>query len=231
MKSVYCGMLRREPNGHWYYGERLIGIDGEPISGALELALVDEAEAPAPALPENRPPPQQLSIDWPVEAPVIAIDEGESLAKAHRQVWSELDRGVWCPCCQRNARRYARRFHAEMAAFLVRLVKAHEAERRWYHLREILPGGQDSPKASTDGSYLTLWGLVKRHADRTGFYQPTPAGNAFVRGRTTVPRIAWVYDGRATHFSKEMVTIRQALEDNFNLLNMLGDREGPGGER
>lgn len=231
MKTSYCGMLRREPNGHWYYGERLIGIDGEPIPGALELALVDEADAPAAEPPTSRPPPQQLSLDWPVEAPVIAIDEDESLAKAHRQVWANLDEGTWCPCCQRQARRYPRRLHAEMASFLVRLVRAHDRQRRWYHLREVLPGGQESPKASTDGAYLTLWGLVKRHADRTGFYQPTPAGVAFVRGRTSVPRTAWVYDGRATHFSKEMVTIRQTLEDDFNLLAMLGDRAGPGGDR
>ena len=231
MKAAYCGLLRREPNGHWYFGERLIGIDGEPINGALELALADTADAPAADPPANRPTAQQLSLEWPVEAPVIAIDEGESLAQAHRQVFAGLDQGAWCPCCQRTARRYPRRLHAEMAAFLVRLVKAYEGQKRWFHLREVLPGGDEVPKASTDGAYLTAWGLVKRHPDRTGFYRPTPAGVAFVRGRTTVPKIAWVYDGRATHFSQEMTTIRQSLEERFDLLSMLTDRKGPGGDR
>ncbi len=230
-KTTYCGLLRREANGHWYYGERLVGIDGEPIPGALELALADTADAPSAEPPAPLKPAVQLSLDWPVEAPVIAIDEGESLAKAHRQVWAELDRGAFCPCCQRTARRYPRKLHAEMAAFLVRLVKAYEKEKRWHHLREVIPGGEEVPKASTDGAYLTAWGLVKRHPDRAGFYRPTPGGTAFVRGRTSVPRIAWIYDGRASHFSNEMVTIRQALTEQFDLLSMLSDREGPGGDR
>lgn len=229
-KTNYCGLLRREPNGHWYFGERLIGIDGEPIPGALEIAMADSAEAETAEPPPPGRPAVQLAIDFPIEAPVIAIDEGESLAKAHRQVWQNLDQGAWCACCQRTARRYPRKLHAEMASFLVRLVRAYEKEKRWYHLREVLPGG-DAPKSSTDGAYLTHWGLVKRHPDRTGFYRPTPGGIAFVRGRTSVPRIAWVYDKRATHFSKERITIRQALEEQFDLVGMLSDREGPGGDR
>jgi hypothetical protein len=231
MKGKHCGLMRREPDGRWYYGESLVGIDNEPIPGALEDAMRQAAEAPAPDLPDSRAPARQLTFSWPVEAPVVAIDENESLAHAHAQVWGELDRGTFCPCCQRNARRYPRPLHAEMAAFLVRLVRVAETSKKWLHLRELLPGTEDTPKASTDGSYLVLWGLVKRHPERNGLYRPTPAGIAFVRGRTTVPKVAWVYDGRASHFSKEVVGIRQALEDKLDVLAMLGDRAGPGGDR
>lgn len=231
MKGDHCGLLRRESDGRWFFGETLLGIDGEPLPGALEDAMAATSDAPVPDLPPAGPPPQQLSLSWPVEAPVIAVDENESLASAHQQVWAELDKGVFCPCCQRNARRYPRPLHAEMATFLVRLVRAAETTKRWLHLREILPGGSTAPKASTDGSYLVLWGLVKRHPERTGLYRPTPAGVAFVRGRTTVPKIAWVYDGRASHFSQEVVGIRQALEDKLDVLAMLGDRAGPGVSR
>lgn len=232
MKTVYCGNLRRDPDGRWFMGEVLIGLDNEPIPGALEQAVDDSLRAPQAQPPTSRPHSVQMAFDWPTNAPVIAIDEHETLAKAHRQVWAELDRGAFCPCCQRNARRYPRRLHAEMAAFLVRLVRAWETEgHRWFHLREVLPGGDESPKACTDGAYLVLWGLVKRHPERAGFYQPMPAGIAFVRGRTTVPRTAWVYDNRASHFSNERVGIRQALEDEFDLLAMLSDRQGPGGDR
>lgn len=231
VKGKHCGLLRRQADGRWFYGEHLIGIDNEPISGALEDAMAAEVDAPAPDVPDASPPARQLALAWPLEAPVVAIDENESLAHAHAQVWAELDRGTFCPCCQRSARRYPRPLHAEMAVFLVRLVRAFDQDKVWWHLRDLLPGGDQAPKASTDGSYLVLWGLVKRHPERTGLYRPTPAGIAFVRGRTTVPKVAWVYDGRASHFSKEVLGIRQALEERLDVLAMLSDRAGPGGDR
>ena len=227
----HCGLLRRESDGRWFYGERLVGIDNEPITGALEGAIAAVAGEPDPDLPDSRPPPRQLALVWPVEAPVVAVDENESLATAHRQVWAELDQGTWCPCCQRQARRYARPLHAEMATFLVGLVRKGEESKKWWHIREIIPGGEEVPKASTDGAYLVHWGLVRRHPERKGLYRPTPAGVAFVRGRTTVPKVAWIYDGRASHFSKEVIGIRQALELKLDVLSMLTDRAGPGGDR
>jgi hypothetical protein len=230
-KTVVCGLLRREASGSWFFGERWIGTDREPIAGALEAAVADTLDVPPPELSDNRPPPVQTSFEWPVDEPQIAVDEKESLAHAHRQVWDALDEGTFCPCCQRTARRFPRHLHAEMAAFLVKLVQAYTAEKRWYHLREIIPCAVDSPKVSTDGSYLVCWGLVKRQHGTAGVYRPTPAGEAFVRGRTAVPKIAWVYSGRATHFSKELVTIREALEEQFSLLDMLRDKDGPGGDR
>lgn len=229
-KTVYCGLLRREPDGRWFYGEQLIGIDGEPVSGALKDALADVADAPEPVLAEPTTPAIQTSFSWPVDEPIIAVDESETLAEAHRQVWANLDAGTWCPCCRRNARRYARPLHAEMATFLVNLVRAFEKQKRYYHNREILPGA-DSSKSSTDGSYLTVWGLVKRKPGATGWYLPEPAGIALVRGRIEVPKYAWIYDGRATHFSAERITIREALQNKLSVLSMLTDREGPGVSR
>lgn len=230
-KALTCGLLRREPDGCWYYGEIMIGQDQIPNPGALERAIEHYANAPEPLLKEWKPKDSQLSFSWPVSAPIVNVDRDISLQEASRTVFANLDKGAYCPCCQRNARRYARRLHREMAVFLVYLVRAYRAQDKpkWLHLREVLPGGRSTPKASTDGSYLVNWGLVKRHKQTAGLYMPTPAGQAFVLGQIAVPRICWVYDGRPWHFSKETITIRDVLDDRVDVLAMLQDEAGPEG--
>ena len=69
---------------------------------------------------------------------------------------------------------------------------------------------------------------MKRHPQRTGLYMITKAGIAFVRGQTTVPQVAWVYGGRATHFSKTSISIRDALDSSLDVDAMLRDVQGPG---
>jgi len=221
-----CGLLRRDTSGRWFYGERQIGVDNELFAGELERAMLEVSGAPEAELATWTSQPMQLSLDWPTETPVVDVDAKMTLKQAHKQVWASLDEGAFCPCCQREARRYARRLHAEMATFLVQLAK--QEPKRYHHLRDILPGGEAAPKISTDGAYLTLWGLVKRHPQRAGLYMITKAGMAFVRGQTTVPQVAWVYSGRATHFSKNKISIRDALDESLDVDAMLRDVQGPG---
>jgi len=220
-KHLSCGLLRRDHSGRWFYGEKVVGMDGEPFPGALEEAMAEVAGAPEAELSDWAPQAVQLSLDWPTAAPTVNVDANMTLATAHGQVWRSLDEGAFCPCCQRNARRYKRPFHSEMATFLVRLSKMDPA--KFHHLREVLPGGDVAPKVSTDGSYLVHWGLVKRHPVRTGCYRVTKAGIAFVRGQTVVPKVAWVYDGRPMHYSEEKVTIRDVLGSAVNVDAMLAD--------
>lgn len=227
-----CGRLRRDEEGRWFYGQVQIGKDGEAFPGALERAIQAYAEDdPQLDLPKWTPAPLQLRLDWPTEAPgLVNVDATQTVAEAHRRVWSNLDAGEFCDVCQREARRYTRPFHREMAVFLVHLVAQYEQfgarERRYLDLREILPHNRFATKASTDGSYLVAWDLVERHPLRKGFYRPTKKGIAFVRGRIVVPGRASVYDGRAHKYSPETVTIEDALGEEIDVLKMLRDREG-----
>lgn len=233
---ISCGALRREPDGTWWYGDIQIGTDEALDDEAFETAVAP----PTPVGSEETVPAKvyapkdaQLSLEWewPESTNIVNIDESMSLREAHARVWANLDRGVFCPCCQRMARRYARRFHREMAVFLVYLVRAFAAKADWHELRSLIPGGRSSPKASTDGSYLVQWGLVKRHPKHTGIYRPTDAGIAFVHGQTAAPKIAWVYGGRAVSFSRERCYITEVLGDRIDVLEMLRDTEGFGGTR
>lgn len=214
MKTVYCGLLRREPDGWWYFGNDRIGKDGEPFDGVLEDAVLafSAAKAQTPAVCPPRAPPVQMCFDWPVEEQRLPVDEKETLFHAHRQVFAQLDAGTWCPCCQRPAKRQPRTIHGEMLEFLVKLVRAWLVVKRWYTMVELMPETAAAPKHASDASYFVPWGLLKRRAGHRGQYQPEQVGVAFVLGRTTVPKVAHVYDARATHFSKEMVSIREAIE-------------------
>ncbi len=228
--AVTCGLLRRDEEGRWWYADTQIGHDGQLYDGELARALAQADEAEQPGLEAWKPEPRQLSFQWPVEAPPT-VDVGErTLAQAHAELWEQLDQGAFCDCCQRMARRYPRRLHREMARFLGKLVEAWEAmperQKRYVALRDFWPHG---PKASTDGSYLVHWDLVKRHPTRTGLYKPTPAGLSFVAGRIVVPKIAWVYAGRATHYSKETIAFVDALAEPVDVRGMLADRDGPEG--
>ena len=232
--SLSCGPIRRDPDGSWWYGDVQIGTDDGLDDDAFEAAVTPSAPDPD-VVPAKvyAPKDAQLSLafEWPESPNIVNVDASMSLREAHARVWANLDRGAFCPCCQRMARRYARRFHREMAVFLVYLVRAYQAKKGWHDLRTLLPGGRSSPKASTDGSYLVQWGLVKRHPKKTGVYRPTEAGIAFVYGRTPAPKIAWVYGGRALNFSRERVYVREVLGDRIDVLQMLRDVEGPGGDR
>jgi len=99
-----------------------------------------------------------------------------------------------------------------MLEFLIKLVRAWLRDKRWYTMVDIMPEVAAAPKHATDASYFVPWGLLRRRHDARGQYQPDPTGVAFVLGRTTIPRVANVYAARATHFSKEMVSIHEAVD-------------------
>lgn len=102
---------------------------------------------------------------------------------------------VLCGFCGHVTRAYKRRIHKEMVRFLDRLaaVGGHATSRS-------LIGGT---KASTDASYLVLWGLVRR--PKRGEYELTLDGWAFVKGLSSAPAFAVVRGMRAVRWSAESV--------------------------
>lgn len=224
-----CGKLRREGDGRWFYGQVHVGNDGEMFPGALERAIEAYAEDPQLDVKAWTPAHRQMHLVWPTEAPgLVDVDRDITLAEAHARLWAELDRGAFCDVCQRDARRYSRPFHREMATFLVHLVAKWLPlqPRRFLDIREVLPHNRMATKASTDGAYLCAWDLVRRHPMRRGFYKPTRKGVAFVRGSITVPKYASIYHGRAHMYSKETFSITEALAEEIDVLAMLRDTEG-----
>lgn len=229
MAERSCGKLRRADDGRWFYGQVHVGNDGERFPGALERAIEAYADDPGLDVAGWRPEARQIHLSWPTEAPgLVDVDRTITLAEAHARLWAELDKGAFCDLCQREARRYSRPFHREMATFLVHLVAKWLPlqVKRYLDIREVLPHNKMATKASTDGSYLCAWDLVRRHPTRRGFYKPTLKGIAFVKGSIAVPKYAAIYDGRAHMYSQETLTVTEALGEEIDVLAMLRDTEG-----
>lgn len=229
MSDANCGKLKRTDDGQWFYGEIQIGRDGELFPGALERAMEIHADDPSLDIAAWRPEVRQLQLSWPTAAPdIVNVDRNMTVAEAHARLWANLDKGDFCDVCQRDARRYTRLFHREMATFLLHLVVKYATSKvkRYFDIREVLPNNRMATKASTDGSYLTSWDLVRRHPIKTGFYKPTPKGEAFVRGSISVPKYAAIYDGRPHMYSSETVTITEALGEEIDVLAMMRDTAG-----
>ncbi len=151
-----------------------------------------------------------------------------TLAEARGDVMRMRGNGVVCPCCDSYCRVYRRKFHSEMARFLVTMVVRHRLDPRWFHVREVVAGGSGATKSSTDGSYLAHWGLVepkpKTSGEKSsGLYRPTEKGAVFVDGRITVPSHIFLYNNQVEGWSDTQTTIQEALGNRFNYPELMGE--------
>jgi hypothetical protein len=136
-------------------------------------------------------------------------------------------KGASCPCCTQLAKVYERSLGAGQAALLVQWWAKYRREP--VKLSAVLhtPGG--------DYAKLRWWGLIEDMRDRredggsAGVWRITEHGEAFVRGRVTVPRHAKVYDNRFQGFDAgtPQVTVRDVLGEKFDYDELMAT---PGGD-
>lgn len=160
---------------------------------------------------------------------VRRLEDDMTLGDARRLVLEgrEEPNGIVCPCCSRRSKVYRRKLHTEMALFLVTLYRIGTKE--WSKMRDIVAS---KPKRTTekriygtDAGYLAHWGLISRRREGASC-RITRTGQRFVRGEISVPRYAHISnDNICERFSGEAVTIQEALGDNFNLEELLNERE------
>lgn len=110
-----------------------------------------------------------------------------------------------CHYCGQTRLTYRRWLHFEMVSFLLKLEKLGPGI---HHTRKIYPR---AAKASTDGAYLTHWGLVKRHGK--GEYELTSAGEQFVKSKLKVPIYVDLRKGKLRRKSSELRDLRWLLRD------------------
>lgn len=135
-----------------------------------------------------------------------------------KRLRKEAEEGTTCPCCQGNVKVYYRHFHAEMGMFLIKLVRAWQADQRFYEPRELI---KTQAKASTDASYLVMWGLVEKDGKA---YRPTDQGIWFVEEHHTVPRAVHVLSPpkMVVGWDDYMVGIRDVLGEKFDYDKLMG---------
>jgi hypothetical protein len=147
------------------------------------------------------------------------------------------DGGADCPACHQHVRIYVRPMTSPMARLLVEMYAANEAVGATpatpVHVPVLLR--QRLRDVAAQGGYVTLahlWGLIERGFplqgfDRRGYWGLTNLGVGFVRGAARVPRAVEVYNGRVRGTQGPMITIRDALGEDFDLDALLAGRPGP----
>lgn len=136
-----------------------------------------------------------------------------TLEEARAEMLKHVEDGVACPCCGRLVKVYKRKLHAEMAVFLIKLVRAHLREKRWYHTRELI---RTQTKAATDASYLEHWRLLERCEGREGLYRPKPRGISFVCYGLRVPSHVYLLNNEVQGWAPTSVSVREALGTRFD---------------
>lgn len=122
------------------------------------------------------------------------------------------NKGGSCPCCGQHVQVYRRKVYKLMAKCLIWLVGEYMARGgEWISLKSgpRFRGG--------DNAKLLYWHLAVRHPEQDDLYKPTQLGVDFVARKVSIPKYAYVYDGRVQGFSPERVCIDECLEGDFVL--------------
>lgn len=128
-----------------------------------------------------------------------------------------------CPCCNRKAKIYKRKVHAQMARGLIRFYKAGGGAS-FLHAPTVVPNYQN-----TDFARLTHWGLVEEQderqedGNRPGYYRVTELGEDFIFRRTFIDKYLFIYADRV--WGREgKVGIGACLGTKFNYYDLMEGR-------
>lgn len=139
-----------------------------------------------------------------------------TLLEARAWLLRQLDNGARCPCCSQLAKIYRRKINSGMARSLIAMYRA-DPDLGWMHVPTVIG------RQSAEEGKLAYWGLVEETTEpradggRAGWWRLTESGQAFVLGRSRVPKYARIYDGACLGFDATgTVTIRDALGTGFH---------------
>lgn len=129
--------------------------------------------------------------------------------------------GVSCPTCGQYAKVYRRKLNFQMARALIDVWKVG-GTNDWVHVRTVVG------KNRADEAKLRYWELIEEGAGRredggrAGFWRVTPAGEAFILKRHTVPQYALVYNGACIDHDGPLIYIDDALDTQFSYIELMG---------
>lgn len=174
---------------------------------------------------------------------------GRSLAEAKDVFNAELDKGTRCPCCERYARRYRRKFNSGMAVSLVALVRLSQqqliaqaaewpnvtlgmAPSPWIHGDEIGRYlGRFSKATYPHGEIgkLVHWKLAEpmpgtraMSGRPSGSWRPTPAGIDFVRRIDSIRLTVVLWNNVVCGFEGPEVKIDNVMGEHFDYAELMG---------
>jgi len=195
-------------------------MTGDPFGGqkALDIDELlglndDEEEDEDELFPRSDYPHSDLGGVLP--APRLGMTHSDSI----RQVVMCLEGdGGECPCCGQTIKVYRRKLNANMARFLIRLVRQFKETQDWVKYTDIRSEGE-----GRDYPYITKWELaitapVTSSGDKkdSGFWKPTEKGIKFVQRLLKVPSHVYLYDNKVIGWEQRPVDIQDSLGSKWS---------------
>lgn len=193
--------------------------DEDPYAGRAPLdiddllGLNDDDEDEDALFPRSEYPHSDLEGVLP--APRSDLTHSDAV----RQVTMCLEGdGGECPCCGQNLKVYRRKLNANMARFLIRLVRRFKETQDWVKYTDIRTDGE-----GRDYSYITKWGLAitapaTRSQDKkdSGLWKPTEKGIKFAQRLLKVPSHVFLYDNKVIGWEQDPVDVQGALGSKWS---------------
>lgn len=151
----------------------------------------------------------------------MTFSDDMTLGEARGRLRELVYHGERCPCCTQHAQVYRWSLYATAIRTLVALYRAG-GTTRFVESKTVKIPGQGG-----DMSRLAHWHLVEqesvRRADggRSGWWRVTPLGEEFLRGRATIPKYVYVFDGRRLKADGPELGIRECLGKKFSYDEMM----------
>lgn len=152
-----------------------------------------------------------------------------TLEEARKDLWTRIDGGSICPCCDKYARRYRRPFNSAMAKSLCWLVREYMENvgiDGWVHVPS------QAPKWLTRTNQLPTvrwWALAEREKDtpesggkHSGCWRPTPIGIAFTRDKLPIPERCITYNGVVESYEGPYVYMTELQDKHFDYREVMG---------
>lgn len=152
------------------------------------------------------------------------IDLDESVPLGHAKQWlrDRVEDGAECPCCTQYAKVYRRKINSGMARALINQWRA--AGQQLVHTKDLWL------KFSKEAAQLQWWGLIAQDqtprddGGQSGWWNITDLGADFIRNRLSVPKYAYVYDGRLLRLdTSKSVNIIDCLGTRFDYQELMGN--------
>ena len=158
----------------------------------------------------------------------MQLTDDSTIGEAKTVLRENWEKGVECPCCTQLVKLYSRKLYSVMAVMLIKLYKYDKQHPSEYvHVSELMWKGQT---ANYDFSKLRYWGLIAektKDADAnkrtSGYWAITDKGRDFVEGRRSISKYVQLFDSKKFGYTGEQVTIKDALGDDFDYRELMGD--------
>ena len=178
---------------------------------------------------------KQATAENPMkEGSILNTDGSNGYSLREAKIWLEERvnaEGAICPCCNQFAKIYKRTINSSMAYALIlierQFAKGQDLEPEgWLHVPTFLTRVKAGVAGrGGDWAKLVYWGILEKRvalrddgSARVGHYKLPPLGVEFVHGKTSVPKFAHVYNGKALKLSGKDIFIQEALSksNKFN---------------